>query len=164
MILNIQNIQEQSVQFTEHVSAAFFDDSLKEYYPNRYKVIAKLDKFGNDLKLEIILSGVARYRCDSCLSEYNKDISFSLKQIFQIGPGKLSGSEDIIELDSNATQIDLTPFIKEMIVLNHPYKMKCKENCKGLCPGCGVNLNLDECKCDDTPVDPRWAELRKLIK
>ena len=164
MKLNIQNIQEQSVQFSEQVSAAFLDEKLREFYPNAFKVVAKLDKFANDLKLEIILSGVAKYRCDSCLIEYDKNISFSLKQIFQIGPGKLSGSEEIIELDSNSTQIDLIPFLKEMIVLNHPFKMQCQDNCKGLCPGCGVNLNQDECKCGDVPVDPRWAELRKLIK
>ncbi len=164
MKINIQNISEQPVTFTEQIKAEFLDKNIRACYPNTLKAVAKIDKFGRDLKIELSAEGVAIYRCDSCLSEYEKDISFSLKQIFQVGAGKLSGSEGVIELDGNSTQINLTPFLREMVLLNHPIKMRCKDDCKGLCSGCGVNLNEEECKCGDAPIDPKWAELRKLIK
>ena len=43
--------------------------------------------------------------------------------------------------------VDLTDMVNEKLLLSFPYSVLCKEGCKGICPGCGVNLNRDECKC-----------------
>lgn len=43
--------------------------------------------------------------------------------------------------------IDLTDMVNEKLLLSFPYSVLCKEGCKGICPGCGVNLNREECKC-----------------
>jgi uncharacterized protein len=39
----------------------------------------------------------------------------------------------------------------------------CRSDCLGLCPQCGGNRNLDECHCDEDPIDPRWAALQTLL-
>ena len=52
-------------------------------------------------------------------------------------------------------EIDLAPYIWEELVFAQPSRFLCKENCKGMCPGCGINLNAGVCKCSDTSnVEP----------
>ena len=43
--------------------------------------------------------------------------------------------------------VDLTDMVNEKLLLSFPYSVLCKEGCKGICPGCGVNLNYEDCKC-----------------
>jgi uncharacterized protein len=43
-----------------------------------------------------------------------------------------------------------------------PLKVTCREECKGLCPHCGKNLNQEQCSCSVTVEDPRWAALKEV--
>jgi uncharacterized protein len=58
--------------------------------------------------------------------------------------------------------IDLDPLVREQLVLSLPAYPVCREDCKGLCPVCGSNLNERDCGCDRHVPDPRWAGLKKL--
>ena len=58
--------------------------------------------------------------------------------------------------------VDCDPLIYEQIVLQIPMKALCREDCRGLCPRCGANLNLSSCSCPDRDVDERLAVLKKL--
>jgi uncharacterized protein len=58
--------------------------------------------------------------------------------------------------------LDLTEAIRQYTVLATPMKPLCREDCAGLCPTCGHNLNQGKCSCPPTDTDPRWAALRKL--
>jgi uncharacterized protein len=55
--------------------------------------------------------------------------------------------------------IQLEDILREQILLALPLRTVCSENCSGLCPGCGKNLNIETCSCGDQPADPRWAAL-----
>lgn len=57
--------------------------------------------------------------------------------------------------------VDLEPLFREQFVLAVPYAPLCKEDCKGLCPQCGTDLNTGTCTCA-APVDPRFAGLKNL--
>ena len=70
--------------------------------------------------------------------------------------------EDIDFETYKGDEIDLGGFLRELIAMSLPIKVLCVEECKGLCPNCGVNLNLEECSCKDNWVDPRFAVLRNL--
>ena len=59
-------------------------------------------------------------------------------------------------------EIDLAPLLREQIILALPTRPLCDEHCKGLCPSCGVNLNLESCRCAATAGDPRLAVLRNI--
>jgi len=59
-------------------------------------------------------------------------------------------------------ELDLTELVREQILLNLPEQTFCREDCKGLCPKCGQNRNLIDCKCEEDEIDPRWAALRDL--
>jgi uncharacterized protein len=58
--------------------------------------------------------------------------------------------------------LDLTEAIRQYKVMALPMKPLCREDCVGICPTCGKNLNEEECCCPSDEVDPRWGELLKL--
>jgi len=58
--------------------------------------------------------------------------------------------------------IDLTEVIRQYALLAIPMKPLCCEDCAGLCPACGQNLNQETCHCSPRETDPRWSELSKL--
>lgn len=59
-------------------------------------------------------------------------------------------------------QIDLDEVVLCDVALNLPTKFLCKEDCKGICFGCGKNLNFEECRCKPE-IDPRLAVLQQLL-
>lgn len=60
--------------------------------------------------------------------------------------------------------IDLAQIMREQFYLALPMKPLCADDCKGLCPVCGINRNRETCSCESTWVDPRFDALRKLTK
>ena len=75
---------------------------------------------------------------------------------------ELEGEEDgeIVLLDDG--EIDVGDLAYTAFVLDMDTKHLCSEDCKGLCPGCGVNLNQEPCRCKKQ-ADPRWAALEQLL-
>jgi len=59
--------------------------------------------------------------------------------------------------------LDLTEAIRQYALLVIPMKPLCREDCAGLCPTCGCNLNQGTCNCPPKPADPHWSELSKLV-
>lgn len=57
--------------------------------------------------------------------------------------------------------LDLEPLARDAVLLELPLAPLCQEDCRGLCPRCGANLNLDTCSCAP-PADPRWSALDAL--
>jgi uncharacterized protein len=60
--------------------------------------------------------------------------------------------------------IDLAPLVRELSLLAVPIKVLCREDCQGLCQECGANLNLGDCGCAESEIDPRLAVLESLLK
>ena len=69
-------------------------------------------------------------------------------------------SDDIILLENGA--VDLGDLARTAFILDMDTKTLCSEDCKGICPGCGVDLNQGTCTCKKE-VDPRLAVLAKLL-
>jgi len=70
--------------------------------------------------------------------------------------------EELDESYLEGDEIDLPELLREQVLLALPVKPLCQEACKGLCPGCGADLNREACTCEGTPVDPRMAVLQGL--
>ena len=60
-------------------------------------------------------------------------------------------------------KLDLDELFRADILLALPTKYLCKEDCKGLCPVCGMNLNNSSCQCNKRQIDPRLEVLKQLI-
>ena len=59
--------------------------------------------------------------------------------------------------------IDLSPILREYLMIDFPTKPICKADCQGLCQECGTNLNHNECDCEEIDIDPRMAKLKDLL-
>ena len=68
--------------------------------------------------------------------------------------------DDIVLLENG--EVDVGQLAYTAFVLNMDTKHLCSEDCKGLCPGCGANLNVEPCRCQKQ-ADPRWAALEQLL-
>jgi uncharacterized protein len=58
--------------------------------------------------------------------------------------------------------VRLAPIAEERVQMALPMKPLCRPDCRGLCPGCGKDLNLGPCACAREGIDPRWEALRDL--
>jgi uncharacterized protein len=58
-------------------------------------------------------------------------------------------------------QIDIDEMVLEQLELELPSRVLCSEDCRGLCPQCGADLNVEQCDCK-APIDPRWQALADI--
>ncbi len=165
MQIYIQNIRPGFSQFSSEEKLDFLDASLADIYSDPAGIIVDVERERRRMRVKISLETKARRTCDDCLTEFQETFTLKATRIFVIGgDDELAGDTDVITLPADARELDLIPVIREMILLNHPMKVICKPDCNGLCPGCGVNLNVDTCQCKEDGGDPRWDELKKLLK
>jgi uncharacterized protein len=102
-----------------------------------------------------------RLECVRCLEPFAFPVTLELAELFQM-PGSESDPDALYAVAEDG-EIDLGPLIREHAWLAIPMKHLCDPECAGLCPHCGVNLNAEECECDEIHVDPRLAPLKELL-
>jgi len=100
--------------------------------------------------------------CRRCLEAIRRTTELPLDLLFDREVDPVSAESEIYPLEGEATVLDLGPVLREQLLLAVPDYPVCREDCEGLCPKCGTNLNEDECDCVLTEPDPRWDVLRKL--
>ncbi|MBH8582750.1 DUF177 domain-containing protein [Thermoactinomyces sp. CICC 10735] len=105
------------------------------------------------------LSTTAVFSCAKCLSEFKQEIKASFEEHFTDDPHRAVESEEQEIHLADENKLDLTPFIREALLLQFPYIPVCREDCKGLCPECGKNRNTESCRCRVEKIDPRLAVL-----
>ncbi len=96
--------------------------------------------------------------CDRCLAPVAIEISFNIEERFSH-----TGREDEETETFSGDQIDLADYVQRGILGALPMKVLCREDCQGLCPVCGKDLNEGDCGCDTTELDPRFESLRALF-
>ena len=99
--------------------------------------------------------------CDRCLAPYTKSYDIPLEHTL-VTTLENEENDDFILLDNY--QLNLDDLVLADILLELPYKSLCREECRGLCPLCGKNLNEGLCGCNRKSVDPRLAILGQLLE
>lgn len=94
--------------------------------------------------------------CDRCLDETLQEIDYSFSHILAASDTEDETGEMITVYDF---RLDLEELAREDVLLQIPSKMLCSEDCAGLCPKCGQNLNHKRCGCETREIDPRWTKL-----
>jgi DUF177 domain-containing protein len=107
------------------------------------------------------LEGDVILPCRRCLSDATAHVSDESHVIFAEAGSDESEDPDVYVLDERSSQIDLRPVIREQWMLNVPAYAVCREDCKGICPVCGKDLNEGPCNCAASR-DARWDALRKI--
>lgn len=98
--------------------------------------------------------------CDRCAEDVKKNFGFKVKRIVVERLENENDDDDYIVVKNR--ELDLDELVSEEVSLSLPSKILCKDDCKGLCPKCGTNLNVKKCDCK-SDVDPRMAALLQLL-
>jgi uncharacterized protein len=163
MLCVIKDIREGLNEFEHNVPSRDYDLSESRFYPNNLKLNIYIDRLENLFRFKIAVSTRAVFTCDRCLADFDSDFNQKIEQIYQLGSGDLE-SDEIEILPHNAKEIDISQAIRDVFILNRPIQLLCREECKGLCVHCGVNLNNQTCNCHQEKIDPRLEKLKSLLK
>ena len=169
MKLDLAKIRQTETRFDRT-----FDPSEVEMADDAYRVVAPVhlgfdiykdkDKFRlvGDVRTELELS------CSRCLEPFRFPVQAAFDQRYLPQPDVAADEEsEVAEEDLETSfyrdeQIDLNELLREQFYLALPMKPLCREQCKGLCPQCGTNLNTGTCDCGPVWEDPRLAALKQL--
>ena len=119
-----------------------------------------------DLFFDGRVHGVATATCARCLGPFSLDVSKDFSVVLT-PEQRLTGeielvAGDLAESFYRGTEVDVTRLVYEQVLLALPTRPLCDEECRGLCPQCGVNRNTTACSCSVESGDPRFAVLRGL--
>lgn len=113
------------------------------------------------LLLQSRLTATVAAECTRCLEPIELEVHPVFSELYAFKKNAAVDAELIVP---ETVQIDISPLVREYMILEMPIKPLCKIDCKGLCPVCGENQNLVTCHHEDDPVDPRFALLKTLLK
>jgi len=125
------------------------------------QMVGTMSNVGDVLLLKAVLTAEVKRMCGRCLKEFSAETKAEvLEKFYPQGTANLE--KDAFVYDSDV--IDITEPLRESLLLAEPIQALCKEDCRGLCPVCGADLNDGDCGCDRVTVDPRLAALKQFIK
>ncbi len=130
----------------------------------------EIRKTGSTYNLKGTLTFKLRHQCARCLEEFEREYEEKMDYIFRRGSERMAREirlkgEDLDTYYIIEDHIDLLPLFHDTILLAIPMKPLCREDCRGLCPVCGHNLNKGDCehvKNKEKEIDPRWAKLLEI--
>lgn len=111
------------------------------------------------------IRGRLAQECRRCLEPVSVPVDERLELLYLQARSEGAGEGDDGEsrvLPEGASELDLWEAIREEMILSQSPFALCRPDCRGLCPGCGVNLNEESCQCSSEEGDPRWNVLRAL--
>ena len=115
---------------------------------------------GSSVIAEGTVTGRLRLRCVRCLELFDHEINAPFRETYT----RLTTEGLDEEILYSGDNINLEPEVLKVIILSLPMKPVCREDCRGLCPHCGCNLNISRCGCTGEDTDPRFDALRDLFK
>jgi len=132
-------------------------------------VSGELLQEGRRVHLSGRLDARVQGECDRCLKpvEIPVDSRFKLEYVtaedYQAQQAVELTEEDLDLSVFDGEVIDIDELVTEELLLAVPDHVLCNDNCKGICPVCGVDRNSVDCECQTAEVDPRWAGLKELV-
>ena len=183
LILNVDALEEANQPFEADLPREFLDGVLRADPPTEFHAAGAAHLSGRSTKMvrkvlvqakgAIPLQGL----CKRCLKPVTLEEQVELTRTWvptdQVRKGvghHHKGEETEATLDPQMVDeetyagkaIDLSQAVREQILLSVPASPLCREDCKGLCPRCGKDLNDGDCGCDRTAIDPRWSALKGI--
>lgn len=134
--------------------------NIKFIDPIKYN--GKIYKLDGDYIMTLDIIYKYEEKCARCLEPFIREDRTSLSgKLVKKTDGTLKDEDEEVIYYSDE-KLDITEEVMTMIILSLPMKPLCKEDCKGICPQCGVNLNKHKCNCVVEDIDPRFAVLKDL--
>jgi len=170
--INIILIPEEGQKFVFSEGDVWFrgcfkDSESPDFTLNKVDVNCLITRTSGTVFIKGSFSALIDIDCSRCLERTSLPIGSNFT--YTLIPAKAETREDLEltpeELEISYYQgdfIDLAPIICEQIILQIPMRALCSEECKGLCPHCGINLNTSSCNCHLNIVDDRMAVLKNF--
>lgn len=100
--------------------------------------------------------------CDRCLEDVKCSFDISINKSFKLSDGVIVTEDEELPF-INEGELDVDRLLFDEILVNWPAKVLCSNDCKGICPKCGVNLNTSSCDCRKE-LDPRMAKFQDVFR
>ncbi len=132
-------------------------------------VVLNLDRRPDHVRITGTIEGALKVSCHRCLGRFQLPLDEPVDIYLVAGERAPKAEEKELAPDEltyeffDGEAIEVDQLVAEQIFLALPVKVLCREDCKGLCPGCGTNLNEEACRCKAGGTQSPFAKL-KLIK
>ncbi len=131
----------------------------------------EITRTGQDVHVEGWVRAVVKLRCDRCLEDFDLQIETDFFYLLkspeefrqELLPEQEVTEENVEEYWYEDGQIRADDLFREQILLKLPVRNLCRQSCKGLCPGCGADLNREKCRCPEPESDSPFAVLKGLL-
>jgi uncharacterized protein len=125
-----------------------------------------IDRRGGDIFIKGRVAAVAVLGCSRCLNEYSLELEAPLELLCVVGSEPDASAdedrENVLRVSPGAKFVDLSGPVRSELLVLLPLKPLCDQECKGLCPMCGIDLNASSCSCRHEGHDSRWDALNKI--
>ncbi len=174
MVISPEQLVDEPLKLDETIApgAIEYAPDIRQVGPLTVKGQAELivehrgpKEFVADIRLRASFVGRFEQLCARCLEPVEQPLEGTFDLIFRPGgvdnvAGERAITEDETEIGYyEQSGLLLEDAVREQVLLTLPGRTLCQEDCKGLCPHCGINRNLGSCECVEKPVDPRLAAL-----
>jgi len=151
----------------EAVAAAFSNEHDTFTVVSPIELSFDVEKHKEEFQLTGNVRTTVELECSRCAEPYRFAVAAPFDLRYRPYTPPAPGEREILEEDFASAvyqndEIDLGQLIRERLYLALPMKPLCAEDCRGLCPECGTNLNRGTCECRPAWEDPRLAVLKKL--
>lgn len=152
--------QEKKLPFRFELDVSDLDFSSVERFTTPVTAEGEVRDHAGAVTVTGRLTGGMECVCARCLKHFDRELSFDLSA-YLAEELQDEEAEDTYLIENAAADMD--EIARTALVLNMDSRFLCKEDCKGLCPKCGKDLNEGPCECGEDP-DPRLAVLRQLLE
>ncbi len=157
----LQNLAEERV-FRESLA----DISILDLGPSDTPILVTLvaTPQGEDYMLHGQVTADLHIDCDRCLGPAQQSISGSFRALLAQAwrPGLEADGNTVLVTSPTHPEVDLGGITAELVYLEAPVKALCREDCRGLCPSCGIDRNQQACDCAGDEPDERWFALHAI--
>ena len=169
MIISLVRMPPDGIRFDHQYEDGELDVTEREFaFRALPRVAGKVHRVGMDMRVRGEIKADLVLACDRCLKEVATPLAIPFDLIYtpaEAGDGQ-AGEVELQERDLEFAmfendEIDLDGLVLEQVELSLPSRVLCQEDCRGLCPECGTDLNVESCQCS-RPADPRWQPLAGL--
>ena len=120
----------------------------------------RLTRTGQGLYADGRLQAASAVECVRCLTPFQQPLGMQLSELFVYPPDL--AADPLLAVPETGL-LDLSPIVREYLLLDLPLQPVCRPECLGLCPECGNNRNEALCQHPELDIDPRLASLKNLL-
>lgn len=171
MLISLLKIPAEGRRFEHTYAAGELDLTGHDFaLPVPPTASGRITRVGPELHVFGKLAATLEGMCDRCLEPVKIPVEQEF-DLYYVPEDPLAGATGEVELHgrdldvsvSRDDELNLDALVLEQLELALPVRLLCREECRGLCDQCGVNVNETPCDCEP-PVDPRWQVLADLKK